>query len=157
MPEVEYVTVANHAEALNGLLYLSGAGWTEANVARQPDGNLQIFSFGIGLSVLIGWNETNQRFPLSVTVTGEDGGQPLVHLDAQVEQGRPPGLRPGQDLRSVLAVNCQIQFPGPGGYQVLADVGGRKRSVSFTVHSPAQPPLPSGPAFPRPPFGAPGT
>ena len=136
MPEIEYVTVANHAEAQNGLLYLSGAGWTDANVARMPDGHLQVFSFGIALSVIIGWNETNQQFPLRVTVTGEDGGEPLVSVDAQVEQGRPPGIRAGQDLRSVLAVNCQIQFPQPGGYRVAAVVGGSQRGVSFNVRSP---------------------
>ena len=66
MPRIEYVTVANHAEALNGLLYLQGAGWSDIRVAQQPDGQPGIAHFGIGVSLLVGWNETNQRFPFEV-------------------------------------------------------------------------------------------
>ena len=135
MPTIEYVTVANHAEAINGLLYLHGAGWTDMSLSAPSDGPLSVVHLGIGLSVLVGWNETNRRFPLSVVIAHEDGGDPVIQVEGQIEQGRPAGLTPGQDLRSVLAINAEIQFPGPGGYEVRAKLQDQIRSVSFRVHA----------------------
>ena len=40
MPQIEYVTLAHHAEAINGLLYLQGAGWSEMEQPLDSDGNL---------------------------------------------------------------------------------------------------------------------
>lgn len=144
MLRLEYVTLANHAEAWNGLLYLQGAGWTDIRPPLGPDGQLSTVHFGIGLSVLVGWNDANQRFPLSLSINAEDGGEPLIRLDGQIEQGRPPGLRPGQDLRSVLAMNADLQFPGAGGYEVRASLGESIRTVSFRVLP--QPQVSSAPA-----------
>ncbi|MHB2021954.1 MAG: DUF6941 family protein [Mycobacteriales bacterium] len=143
MPEIEFVAVANHAEAMNGLLYLSGAGWTELRQFLGPNGTPAITHFGIGVSVLVGWNEANTRFPLALEIVSEDGGEPLVKVGGQIEQGRPPGVRAGADLRSVLALNAEVQFPTAGGYEVRVAVGsGKPRSVSFYVRAPAQ--LPQG-------------
>ncbi|HWE89934.1 MAG TPA: hypothetical protein VG317_10780, partial [Pseudonocardiaceae bacterium] len=101
MPEIEFVAVANHAEAINNLLYLQGAGWTEIQQPISPDGVPGIVHFGIAVSLLIGWTETNRRFPLTLTVNREDG-QELIGLGAQVEAGRPPGTPEGADIRNVL-------------------------------------------------------
>lgn len=144
MPRIEYVTVANHAEALNGLLYLQGAGWSDIRVAQQPDGQPGIAHFGIGVSLLVGWNETNQRFPFEVQLIHEDGGEPLVRAQGQIEQGRPPGTPVGADLRSTLAINVETQFRRVGGYEVRAAVGDVVSSVSFRVSELVRPLL--GPA-----------
>jgi hypothetical protein len=151
VPRIEYVTLANHAEALNGLLYLQGAGWTDMRPAQDDQGNLAIVHFGIGLSVLVGWNETNQRFPLLLELTHEDGGESLIRAEGQVEQGRPPGTTPGQDLRSVLAVNADVQFPRVGGYELRATMGEQVRSVSFRVHQMQAQAGPAGLVIPQPP------
>jgi hypothetical protein len=152
MPSIEYVTVANHAEAINGLLYLQGAGWSEIRIARQPNGQLGPAHFGIGVSILVGWTETNQRFPFEIQVLHKDGGEPLLQAQGQVEQGRPPGLAHGSDLRSTLAINVETLFPRPGGYEVRAAVGSNTRSVSFRVGmSPVAPFGPGSIAMPMPP------
>ncbi len=99
MPEIEYVVNADHAEAINGKLYLHGAGWTDLQQATGPAGQPAIVHLGIAVSILIGWNETNRRFPLKVTLTHEDGAE-VARVDAQVEAGRPPGIHPvSQDRR----------------------------------------------------------
>jgi hypothetical protein len=133
MPSIEYVTLANHVEAVNGLLYMLGAGWSEIRPPVSPEGQIGIVHFGIGVSVLVGWNETNQRFPVELTITHEDGGEPIVRVDGQIEQGRPPGLPPGSDLRSVIGIGADVQFPRPGGYVVRVTIPGNERSVSFRV------------------------
>lgn len=146
MPTIEYVTLANHVEALNGLLYMLGAGWSEVQPPIDPEGRLGSVHFGIGVSVLVGWNETNQRFPVELTITGEDGGEPLVRVEGQIEQGRPPGLPPGSDLRSVIGLGADVQFPKPGGYEVRVTLLDQVRTVAFRVVVPQRPPArPTGP------------
>lgn len=135
MPELEYAVIANHAEAINGLLYLHGAGWTDIQQPVGPGGQPGIVHFGMAVSILVGWNETNRRFPLKLLVVHEDGDE-LASVSAQVEAGRPPGLPTGSDIRSVLAVNAEAQFPRPGSYEFRAELGEKVRSTSFRVKEP---------------------
>jgi hypothetical protein len=153
MPEIEYVTLANHAEMINNLLYLQGAGWTELSHPMGPQGQPGIVHFGVGVSVLVGWNETNRKYPLSLAIRHEDG-QELLKIGAITEAGRPAGAQVGADLRSVLALNAEMQFPRPGGYGLHVELDGKTKSTSFRVNFPAPaggptsfsiPPLP--PAF----------
>lgn len=137
MPTIEYATVANHAEALNGLLYLQGAGWTDMQVPFTPQNQPAPVHLGIGVSVLVGWNETDQQFPMQVSIVDEDGQQ-LVAVEAQVQAGRPQGLPPGSDLRTVLAINAEMQFPKGGGYELRTELGDQVVTVAFRVHFPAQ-------------------
>ena len=144
MPEIEYVTVANHAEAINGLLYLQGAGWTDIQQPMGPNGQPGIVHIGLAVSILVGWNETNQRYPVSVRILHEDGSE-LVNLAAEVEAGRPPGLPAGSDIRSVMAISAELQFARPGGYELRAELAGKSKSAVFRVHHPAQAPQNFGP------------
>jgi uncharacterized protein DUF6941 len=142
MPEIELLTVANHAEAINGLLYLSGAGWTDLRRPMPPQGPPPINHLGLGIAVLVAWSETNQPYRVTVRIENADGGE-LMNIQADVEMGRPPGLVPGSDLRAVIAVNGELQFPAAGIYRVVAAVGEQQRSVTFRVHDvpvPAPPP-----------------
>jgi hypothetical protein len=151
MPQIEFVINADHAEAINGKLYLQGAGWTDVLQPIGPSGQPSITHMGMAVSVLIGWNETNRRFPLTLTLQHEDGAE-VAHVSAQVEAGRPPGVPAGSDFRSVLAIGAEIQFPKPGGYTLRAELDGQERTATFRVHAPnmgmgmAPPPPPLPPA-----------
>lgn len=145
MSTVEFVVLANHAEAVNGLLYISGGGWSEHWRVPLPDGSTPATNLGIGVSLLVPWGDTNRKHPVSIIVESEDGGDPIVRLDAEMEVGRPPGLPAGIDLRSCLAVNLPVMIPEEGGYRVVAQVGegsgeGQRRSTSFRVHDQQLPP-----------------
>jgi hypothetical protein len=132
MPEIEYLTVANHAEAINGMLYLQGAGWTNIQQPMTPQGVPAVVNFGIAVSILIGWNETNRRFPLVLRLSDEDGNE-VFRVDAQAEAGRPAGVPVGSPMRSVLALNAAVQFGHPGGYELRADLEEAHRNVTFQV------------------------
>jgi hypothetical protein len=41
----------------------------------------------------------------------------------------------------VLAINGDVQFPQPGGYRVVAELGEQRRTVSFRVRDVAGSPL----------------
>jgi hypothetical protein len=132
MPRIEYVTVADHAEALNGKLYLHGAGWTDITQPVGPQGQPSVVHIGLAVSVLVEWNETNRRFPLTLTVTHEDGAE-LARINAQIEAGRPAGITVGADLRNLLAVSANVVFPRLGSYEVRAQIADDMRSVTFRV------------------------
>jgi hypothetical protein len=136
MPEVEFAILANHAEAHNGLLYLAGGGWTDANLAFPPEGPSAPLHFGIAVSVLVPWTETNRKHRLLVGIEHEDGGSPVVQFDGEIEVGRPPGAQHGADQRAVIAINSLTQFPRPGGYRLVVKVNNSKlRTVSFRVRN----------------------
>lgn len=146
MPEIEYATLANHAEAINNLLYLQGAGWNQTVQPTTPTGPGHLH-FGIGLSILVGWNETNQPFTVLVKILDEDGSE-VLRGDIGGQIGRPPGAKPGSDLRLPLALNTEIQFPHPGGYVLHAEIGNLVKNVSFHVAFASPSGAPTNPAIP---------
>lgn len=131
---IEALILANHAEAINGLLYLSGGGWTD--VHRQIQGDIKPSNhFGIGLSIRVPWHETNENHRFALDVQNEDATQVLVHAEGDVNVGRPPQLHRGSIQHAVLAINVDITFPKPGGYQVIATVDGKSTATwPFRVH-----------------------
>lgn len=147
MPQIELLTVANHAEAINGLLYLSGAGWTDLLRPVQPGGQIPVNHIGIGVAILVSWNETNQRHHIVLRVENADGNV-LVNVEGDIEMGRPAGLAPGSDLRGVMAISGEVQFPTTGIYRVVATVADSMRSVTFRVRDASMPALPQPPQIP---------
>jgi hypothetical protein len=134
MPEIETLMLANHAEAHDGLLYVMGGGWTEARQIVLPGQPPPPFPFGIALTVLVGWTETNRRHHVALFMEPEDGGDRLVEVEADLEVGRPAGAVEGIDQRTVLAMNGVVSFPAPGGYRLVARLGDQTRIASFRVH-----------------------
>src|SRR5262249_34220415 len=133
MPQIELLTVANHAEAINGLLYLSGAGWTDLRRPVLPQGNVPVNHVGIGVAILVAWTETNRRHRRVLGLENADG-QVVVNVEGDIEMGRPVGVPPGSDLRGVMGINVEVQFPGAGIYRIVASVAEHSRSVTFRVH-----------------------
>jgi Family of unknown function (DUF6941) len=142
VPEIESLILANHAEAHNGLLYVMGGGWTNVNQVVMPGSPPPPFHFGVALTVLVPWTETNKRHRAVVYMEPEDGGDPLLRIEAEFETGRPPGAVEGADQRVVLALSGEVVFPGPGGYRAVAELGPKAtRFVSFRVKHQAGPPM----------------
>lgn len=132
MAEIELLTLANHAEAVGGLLYVSGAGWDVVTRAYPRDVGPNPHHFGIAVSVLVGWNETEQPHKLQLSIENEDGNV-LWSLQGNLEMQRPGSAIPGADLRAALAIMLSFTFPQAGGYRVVAELPGKRRSYSFRV------------------------
>lgn len=134
---IDYLILANHVEAINGLLYISGGGWTDHYRQIAPNGQIPISHIGIGLSVMIPWNETNKPHRLTVTIEDEDG-QSLLTAEAQMSIGRPPKLSPGTEQHAVLSMPLNLVFPHPGGYRIVVRLGDGEdaevRTWAFQVH-----------------------
>jgi hypothetical protein len=137
LAQIELLTLANHAEAHEGLLYLSGAGWDVAGIPFARGGQSVPFHFGVGVSVLVPWTETNRPKRLELRLEHEDGGEPVMKIDGEIQVGRPVGIREGADQRAVLAVSGETQFPRPGGYRLLASLDSSMRTYSFQIRDAA--------------------
>lgn len=133
MAEIEFLLIANHAEAYAGTLTVMGAGWTDHWRGPYPPGQPPLTHFGIGVGVLVPWTETNRRHHLVMRLEAEDG-HVVATVEGDLELGRPPGIPPGSDQRAVMALNVDTQLPGPGGYRIAAELGQNVKSVSFRVH-----------------------
>jgi hypothetical protein len=133
---IETLILANHAEAVNGLLYISGGCWTRHHRAVPPaDQPAPLSTFGIALGVLVPWTEANRPHVVTLTIEPEDDpDHPLIDVNGQLIVGRPPDAKPGSDQRTVLAVNANLQFPKAAGYCLKAALSsGDVRTVSFDV------------------------
>ncbi len=143
-PWVELLILANHVEAVNGLLYISGGGWTDHWRPQPPQPGAPVFShLGIGLAVIVPWESSASPHRLWVAVLDDLGQEvPGTVIATQLNPGRPQGLATGSEQRSVLALALNLVFPHPGEYRVAARVGedGGERSVSFRVHDVPQTP-----------------
>lgn len=134
------LTLANHAEVQNGLMYLSGAEWDTLTRDIPPGAEAPPQHLGVGVSVVVGWTETNERHLLHLWIEDEDGKIGLLDVNAELEVSRPAGKVHGSDSRAPFAINGIITFPGPGHYAVCAQVGGdAPRKYPFrVVDRPAQ-------------------
>jgi len=128
--EVEFLILADSAEAVGGKLYMLGGGWDVLTInsafpAQHP------FAIALGLSVP--WNETNQRHNVSVEITSDDGQQAAT-MSGQLEVGRPPGIPLGQPQRVVIAMNGALRAEKPGSFVIVAKVEGQEaKRVPFRI------------------------
>src|SRR5215467_5073860 len=69
---VESLMLANHAESVNGLLYISGGG---CNIHRRivpPGGAVTLSHLGLALIITIPWHQTNLTHDLIIEFRDED-------------------------------------------------------------------------------------
>ena len=114
--------LCDHAEAVNGKLYINGGGWNVLFLRGAP---VNIF---LAILVEVDWNETNIRHQLQAELQTSDGdlveimGQPVL-IPAQLELGRPPGVKPGSSLLAPLAIGVNGLILEKGGYVWLLKSG----------------------------------
>jgi hypothetical protein len=135
---LDFLLVADRAEAVNGKLYLMGGGWDRVTLPRFPGSA----SFDVALGALVDYTETNERHEFALTLEDDDNQVVLGPISGQVELGRPPGLKPAQAQRFMVAVRGPFPLPGPGCYHWVARLDGREagRTTFWADPTPGQPP-----------------
>lgn len=119
--EIDFLILADRAEAVNGKLYMMGGGWDRTLVddINQP----VVFSFAVG--ILVPWNATNHTHSLEIKIENLDGTPTDFRLQAQFNQGRQPWLTLGETQRVMLAIpGIPVKFPGLGSYVAVARING---------------------------------
>lgn len=129
--EVDYLMLADYAEATNGKIYIQGGGWDRLTVNS-------LFPYsrtcGIALGIRVAWEETNFRHQLRLAVLNEDAQMEVAVVEGEFEVGRAPGLTPGLSQVVPVAFNQPLSFAQPGSYSVHLSLKGEEvRAIGFTV------------------------
>jgi hypothetical protein len=127
-PEIDFLILADRAEAVNGKLYMMGGGWDAIGIAG-PDQHSQ---FTAAIALLVPWNATNVEHTCAVRVEDADGAA-LLRVAIAVKTGRPPGLPDGAAQRVMAALPINVTFARPGPHVVVASVGEMEKRVPFYV------------------------
>lgn len=134
--QVEWLILADAAQVVGGKLYLMGGGWDVLNV---NSGFPLSQHCAVAAAFKVPWTETNQRHDIEIEITDEDGRLSLFKVAGELEVGRPPGIPPGQDQRSQLAIDLDLRLERPGTYVIIARVAGEEgaRALFRVVPGPA--------------------
>jgi hypothetical protein len=115
--------LCDHAEAINGKLYIMGAAW---NLLQAPG---QAITVALAIVVKVAWDEADQPHELIAQLLDGDGnpivinGEPVAP-SGQFELGRPAGLKPGSTLNMPLAFNLTGLVLGVGQYEWRLTIDG---------------------------------
>lgn len=118
--------LCDSAQAVAGKLYVLGGGWTHI-VQNAPA------QMGLAIRIHVPWDRANHPLAVEVQLLTEDGepvdaGDGPVRALAQLEVGRPPGVRRGAPLSAVLAVNTAPLALAAGRYVWVLAIDGRERA-----------------------------
>lgn len=129
--------LANHAEALNGLLYVSGGGWSHhwrgSRPADQPAPAPSQVAFAATITASA--TETVAELPFTVLITGAAAGE-VMRASGTMTIGSGDAK---SQRRAALAGNFGIAFPDEGRYELTVEIPGSRRTVEFWVHDQAMP------------------
>lgn len=128
--EVEWLILADAAQVTSNKLYLIGGGWDQLTIAKALPVQHQM---AVAAAFRVSWNETNQKHDFEIGVRDVDGLE-VAKLAGQFEVGRPPGIPPGQDQRTQIAVNIGLAVKQFGTYEVVTRLNGEEgRRFPFNV------------------------
>jgi hypothetical protein len=133
--------LADHAEAVNGKLYVTGGCWNAITVAQLPT---TYPHFTVAAALQVPWQATNQEHSLRLDLVDANGQSVLPEsLQGHFETGRPPGMRAGDEAAVVVAFNFNgLQLHEAGVHEFVLEVDGTELGrASFKVM--AVEPMPS--------------
>jgi hypothetical protein len=120
--DLDFLLVADRAEAVNGKLYLLGGGWDRITLTQFPGQA----NFDVALGVLVAYTETNERHEFQLTLEDDDNQVVIGPVSGQFELGRPPGLKPAQAQRFTVAVRGPFPIHRPGCYHWVVSLDGHR-------------------------------
>ena len=128
MAHVETLMLANHAEAINGLLYIQGGAWTH-HWRPRPMGENQAppSQIAIAATFLIEAREVSREHSLSLSIASEDGAE-LFKAEGNVQVNPATGTE-APTYRTAIAANVLIGFPNTGRYGLSGAIDSQAPSV----------------------------
>src|SRR5215831_5594051 len=120
--DLDFLLVADRAEAVNGKLYVLGGGWDRITLPQFPSPA----NFDVAVGVLVGYTETNERHQFQLTLEDDDNQVVLGPISGQFELGRPAGLKPAEAQRFMVAVRGPFPLPHAGAYHWVVTLDGRR-------------------------------
>jgi hypothetical protein len=125
--------VADHAEAVGGKLYVTGGCWNSLAVPELP---AQHSHLTVAAALHLPWQATNQPHTLELDLIDGDGQSRLQEpVQGNLEAGRPPGMRAGDEVLIVITFNFDgLKFENPGVHEFVLSVDGAELGrIGFKV------------------------
>lgn len=140
----EFLLLAESAEAVNGKMYMLGGG-AERHLAPGFPTQLRA---DVAMGMLVEWGETNQPHVMNLQIVDVDE-KPVVQVEGELEAGRPPGAKQGQDMRLMLAIKGPFPIAAPGQYKIKLSLDNIEQKPPFRfwveqLEVPGMPPKQSG-------------
>lgn len=129
-PIIDFLILADRAEAVNGKLYMMGGGWD----GIAPPSLAGPATFSVALGILVPWLATNKDHRCTVRLEDADG-KSLLEMAVDFRTGRPPAMEEGATQRVMIALPLSIVFPALGRYALVATIGEHARRASFEVRT----------------------
>ena len=130
--EIDFVILADFAQAAQGKLNLIGGGWNLHNANQYPS----TLQFGLGIGILVPWSQTNRKHDFTFVIKGSEGPE-LAKGGGQFEMGREAGIPAGMTQRVTIGLSGQLQIPQPGTYEVIVAAAHVEKRVTFeALHAP---------------------
>jgi hypothetical protein len=150
--QIDFMMLADGAQALGGKLYVLGGAWNRLHLPRLPSRPGKPFDIAVGIRVP--WHLTNRQFVFGLQLLDADGN-PVGDdgpIGIEMEAGRPPGLRQGTEQLLVFSLTASPEFPRAGMYAFEATIDSEpKATTAFeVVHLPGAPDLPPSGGEARP-------
>ena len=142
---LDFLILADKAEALNGKLYMIGGGFASVGMSQIP-GPAQ---FDLAIGLVFDYHETGEQHELSVVLENADNRPVGNVIRLPLPIGRPPGLPPGDSVRLVIAIQGPFPIEAEGLHHFVVSVDeNRFEPTRFRVHRliPLVPQTPIGPA-----------
>jgi hypothetical protein len=120
--QIEFMMLADGAQAIGGKLYVLGGAWNRLHLPRLPSRPAKPFDVAVGIRVP--WHLTNRRFTFGLALVDADNNpvDDAAPMTMEMEAGRPPGLRQGTEQRLVFTISASPEFPHEGIYAFQATI-----------------------------------
>jgi hypothetical protein len=131
--ELSTFVIADHAEAVNGKLYLVGGAWNRISATALP---VVHHHLSVAVVLHVPWEAANQHHQIELRLVDADGQAMIPEpIHGQLETGRPPHLRTGDEQMVVLCFNLNsLRFESAGTYEFRFLVDGAEMGqLSFQV------------------------
>ena len=122
----EFLLMADGAEAVNGKIHILGGGIDRHQAPVFP----AHLKADIALSFLCAWGETNRKIDLKVRIVDEDDAESFT-VGAELVVGRPPQAKPGQDIRTLIAIRGPFPLAKPGAYKAVMVINDTPQEPPF--------------------------
>lgn len=140
--------LADHVDAGNGKLYVSGGAWNQYSVSGIP---VRLPRVGIAMAIHVPWTSTNHPHKFTVHLEDQDGNvlplgdeppgeegappEPVNELGGTFNIGRPPNLSSGDEQIIAIPItvdNLLIETPGSYSFVIKLD-GTEVERLTFRV------------------------
>ena len=124
-----HLSLADHAAAVGGRLYVNGGGWT----ARPP----HPVPWALTIEIKVPWHDNNRKMKFRLELLDGDGrpfeletgeGMKPLALDGDVTLTARPGLKPGSQITGLsAAILPPIELPASEQFEWKLTLDGQTR------------------------------